>query len=106
MFVMTYSQARQNLSSFLDRAKTEGQAFINRADGSQFLVTPVSNNSITDSPLYELYDYAKNIDEPFQKLSIEQVIQMLNEDRSDRAEKILNSAAGKSAADFFNSFNK
>lgn len=61
MFVMTYSQARQNLSSFLDRAKMDGQALINRSDGSQFIVTPVDNSSITDSPLYELYDYAKKL---------------------------------------------
>lgn len=106
MFVMTYSQARQNLSSFLDRAKADGQTLINRADGSQFIVTPVDSNSISDSPLYELYDYAQKIDEPFQKLSIDQMIQMLNEDREDRADKILNDAACKTAADFFNSFNK
>lgn len=106
MFVMTYSQARQNLSSFLDRAKAEGQALINRADGSQFIVTPVTNSDITASPLYELYDYAKKIDEPFQKLSMDQIIQMLNDEREERAEKNLTNAAGKSPSDFFNSFNK
>lgn len=106
MFVMTYSQARQNLSSFLDRAKVDGQALINRADGSQFIVTPVNNSNITASPLFELYDYAQKIDEPFQKLSVEEVVQMLNEDRETRAKKLINDATGKSAARFFNSFNK
>ncbi|MCI6441985.1 hypothetical protein [Treponema sp.] len=97
------------MAGHLWRIKATGSAggnLLNRADGSQFIVTPVDSNSISDSPLYELYDYAQKIDEPFQKLSIDQMIQMLNEDREDRADKILNDAACKTAADFFNSFNK
>lgn len=38
---MTYSQARQNFSSFLDRAKEDGEAMVTRSDGTEFKVIPV-----------------------------------------------------------------
>lgn len=103
---MTYSQARQNLSTFLDRAKSEGAAIINRADGSQFKVTPIETTPDTDSPLFELYNYAQSIDEPFQKLSIKEVIDMLHEDQDERADRIIASSKGLAASDYFNTLNK
>lgn len=42
MTVYNYSQARQNLSSLLERAKEEGQVMIKRKDGSTFVVKPIS----------------------------------------------------------------
>jgi len=44
----TFSEARQNFSSVLDRAKAEGQALIRRKDGSLFVVKPMTKSS---SPL-------------------------------------------------------
>ncbi|MBR7064395.1 MAG: prevent-host-death protein [Treponema sp.] len=39
MLVMTYSDARKNFSSLLNRVKTEGEAIVKRADGSRFRIT-------------------------------------------------------------------
>ena len=38
MLVMTYSDARANLSELLNRVKADGAAIIRRADGSTFRV--------------------------------------------------------------------
>jgi len=48
MMVFTYSQARQNLASVLDRAAKEGKVQINRKDGSVFTLCPEEPNT---SPL-------------------------------------------------------
>lgn len=48
MRTYTFSEARQNFSTVLDRAKAEGQALIKRRDGSLFVIKPVSRPS---SPL-------------------------------------------------------
>jgi len=48
MIVYTYSEARQNFASVLEKAKTEGKVLIKRRDGSSFILSPVSEN---ESPL-------------------------------------------------------
>jgi PHD/YefM family antitoxin component YafN of YafNO toxin-antitoxin module len=48
MTIYSYSQARQNLSSLLNKAKEEGEVMIKRKDGSTFILKPVSPKS---SPL-------------------------------------------------------
>ena len=40
MIVYTYSEARQNLASLLDRAAQEGEVRIKRKDGQVFVVKP------------------------------------------------------------------
>ncbi len=45
MLVMTYSAARQNLASTLDRAKKDGAVIITRTDGSKFRLTPEKSNT-------------------------------------------------------------
>jgi antitoxin (DNA-binding transcriptional repressor) of toxin-antitoxin stability system len=40
MIVYTYSEARQNLASLLDRAAQEGEVRIRRRDGQVFVVKP------------------------------------------------------------------
>lgn len=40
MTVYTYSQARQNFSSMLDKARTEGEVLIKRKDGQLFVLKP------------------------------------------------------------------
>ena len=40
MLVVTYSEARQNFASILDKAKAEGAVLVKRADGSVFRITP------------------------------------------------------------------
>ncbi|NOX62908.1 MAG: type II toxin-antitoxin system Phd/YefM family antitoxin [Chloroflexi bacterium] len=46
--VVTYSEARQNLASLLDKALVEGEVRIKRRDGQVFVVKPVEEKS---SPL-------------------------------------------------------
>ena len=48
MTTYTYSEARQNFSSVLDKAKQEGEVLIIRKDGSTFLLRPFDK---TKSPL-------------------------------------------------------
>ena len=42
MTIYSYSQARQNFSSLLNKAKEEGEVIIKRKDGSTFVLKPVS----------------------------------------------------------------
>jgi PHD/YefM family antitoxin component YafN of YafNO toxin-antitoxin module len=42
MIIYTYSEARQNFSTVLEKAKSEGKVLIKRRDGSSFILTPVS----------------------------------------------------------------
>jgi antitoxin Phd len=48
MVVYTYSEARQNLASVLDRAAREGEVRVKRKDGQVFVIRPVASG---DSPL-------------------------------------------------------
>ncbi len=48
MTTYTFSEARQKLSSILDKARIEGEVLIKRRDGSVFVIRPVSR---TGSPL-------------------------------------------------------
>lgn len=48
MMVYTYSEARQRLSSLLDKAASDGKVLIRRNDGQTFSLTPVT---VPASPL-------------------------------------------------------
>ncbi len=48
MTTYTFSQARQRLSSVLDKARQEGEVIIKRKDGSSYIIKPVPKN---ESPL-------------------------------------------------------
>lgn len=48
MVVYTYSEARQNLASVLDRAAREGEVRVKRKDGQVFVIRPIACG---DSPL-------------------------------------------------------
>ena len=48
MTIYTYSEARQNLSALLDKAKADGEILIKRKDGSMFVLQPYRKNT---SPL-------------------------------------------------------
>jgi len=48
MTIYTFSQARQNFASVLEKARKEGQVVIKRKDGSFFLIKPLSP---AESPL-------------------------------------------------------
>jgi PHD/YefM family antitoxin component YafN of YafNO toxin-antitoxin module len=48
MTIYTFSEARQNFASILEKAKTEGRVLIKRKDGSLFAIQPVTKK---DSPL-------------------------------------------------------
>jgi PHD/YefM family antitoxin component YafN of YafNO toxin-antitoxin module len=42
MTVYTFSEARQNFASILEKAKTEGKVLIRQKDGSVFIIQPVT----------------------------------------------------------------
>ena len=46
--IVTYSEARQNLASLLDKALAEGEVRIKRRDGQEFVLKPVEQKA---SPL-------------------------------------------------------
>jgi hypothetical protein len=48
MKTYTYSEARQNLASLLDKAKKDGKVMIKRQDGTYFVLRPVN---VKQSPL-------------------------------------------------------
>ena len=48
MTTYTFSEARQKLSSVLDKAKKDGEVLVRRKDGSVFVIRPVS---LSGSPL-------------------------------------------------------
>ena len=48
MRIYTYSEARQKLSSVLDKAESSGKVLIRRRDGKTFALTP---ESVKESPL-------------------------------------------------------
>lgn len=103
---MTYSQARQNFSTFLDQARKDGEAYITRSDGSRFKVVPVEQNLSSVSPFQELSDYAKSINSNISDYSMKNLLKMLKEDEDFREDKILSSASRKKASDYFNILNK
>mgnify|MGYP004448782845 FL=1 len=76
MLVMTYSKARQNFASVLDKAKEDGEVLITRADGSEFLITPRTKSG---SP----FDCVK----PCVKLSSADISVALNDIRKESEEK-------------------
>ncbi len=48
MTIYTYSEARQNFASVLDKARKVGEVLVKRKDGTVFIIKPVTKN---ESPL-------------------------------------------------------
>ncbi|TLU85657.1 MAG: type II toxin-antitoxin system Phd/YefM family antitoxin [Chlorobium sp.] len=70
MTVYTYSEARQNFASVLDKAGKVGEVLIKRKDGTIFVIKPIPKN---DSPLD-----VKGID---LNLSRNEIVELLHEVR-------------------------
>ena len=70
MTIYTYSEARQNFASVLDKAKKVGEVLIKRKDGTVFIIKPITKS---DSPLD-----VKGVDID---LSRNEIIDMLHEMR-------------------------
>ena len=70
MTIYTFSEARQNLASVLDKARAEGEVLIKRKDGSMFVLKPVSK---MDSPL--------NVEGVDLGLSAEEIVDIIREVR-------------------------
>lgn len=68
--VYTYSEARQNLSSLLEKAIREGEVRVRRKDGQIFLIVPETTNH---SPL--------DIEGVDLDLSKEEIIEFIHEGR-------------------------
>lgn len=56
MLVVTYSEARQNFSSVLDKSKNDGAVLVKRADGSVFRISPEVSNSSPFAGIKTLFD--------------------------------------------------
>lgn len=72
MLVMTYSEARANLSSFLNQVLKDGEAIIKRADGNSFKVTVDKQKS--SSPF-------SNVKPVIGKISKEEILDFIHESR-------------------------
>jgi len=70
MTIYTYSEARQNFASVLDKARAEGKVLIKRKDGSVFMIQPVSQKG---SPL--------DVKGPKLDISAEEIVNILREIR-------------------------
>lgn len=101
MFVMTYSQARQNLSSLLDSVKENGMAYITRADGSKFKIVPAETQVAAQSPFAELAQYSSTVNSKLKTISMREIVEMMHESWDERSDKINSDAAGSSARKFF-----
>ncbi|MCR4949234.1 MAG: type II toxin-antitoxin system Phd/YefM family antitoxin [Treponema sp.] len=56
MLVVTYSEARQNFSSVLDKSKNDGAVLVKRADGSVFRISPEVPDSSPFAGIKTLFD--------------------------------------------------
>lgn len=101
MFVMTYSQARQNLSALLNSVKENGMAYITRSDGSRFKIVVAEEEPAQESPFAELASYGAKVNEKLQSVSMSEVVEMMHQSWDERSNQINASAAGKSARSFF-----
>ena len=79
MLVMTYSQARQNLSSLLDSVKENGMAYITRADGSKFKIIPAETPVATQSPFAELAEYSSTVNSKLKTISMKEIVGMMHD---------------------------
>lgn len=92
---MNYSQARQNLSSFLDQAKKDGSAVITRADGSKFTVIPATEEiAASVSPFAELAAFASSLRSTLSDIPLTSLLSALKEDDDDRTDSMLMYASG------------
>ena len=56
MLVVTYSEARQNFASILDKSKNDGAVLVKRADGSVFRISPDVSESSPFAGIKTLFD--------------------------------------------------
>ncbi len=56
MLVVTYSEARQNFASILDKSKNEGSVLVKRADGSVFRISPEAAEKSPFTGIRTLFD--------------------------------------------------
>ena len=56
MVVVTYSEARQNFASILDKSKNDGAVLVKRADGSVFRISPEVSESSPFAGIKTLFD--------------------------------------------------
>ena len=56
MLVMTYSDARQNFASVLDKSETDGAVLVKRADGSLFRISPEAKGELSIKRQSEISD--------------------------------------------------
>lgn len=56
MLVVTYSEARQNSASILDKSKNDGAVLVKRTDGSVFRICPEVSESSPFAGIKTLFD--------------------------------------------------
>ena len=60
MLVMTYSDARQNFASVLDKSEADGAVLVKRADGSLFRISPEQKGQSPFEGIKTLFDLQQN----------------------------------------------
>ncbi|MBR4791308.1 MAG: prevent-host-death protein [Treponema sp.] len=60
MLVMTYSDARQNFASVLDKSESDGAVLVKRADGSLFRISPEQKGQSPFEGIKTLFDLQQN----------------------------------------------
>ena len=77
MLVMTYSEARQNFASLLDKSESDGAVIVKRADGSSFRITPERNSTSPFDGIKTLFDLQKK------SIAHSDIMQVLKETREE-----------------------
>lgn len=57
---MTYSDARQNFASVLDKSESDGAVLVKRADGSLFRISPEQKGQSPFEGIKTLFDLQQN----------------------------------------------
>ena len=57
---MTYSDARQNFASVLDKSEADGAVLVKRADGSLFRISPEQKGQSPFEGIKTLFDLQQN----------------------------------------------
>ena len=60
MLVMTYSDARQNFASVLDKSESDGAVLVKRADGSLFRISPEQKGQSPFEGIKTLFNLQQN----------------------------------------------
>ena len=77
MLVMTYSEARQNFASLLNKSENDGAVLVKRVDGSLFRISPEKNYVSPFDGIKTLFDLQQK------SIAHSDIMQALKESREE-----------------------